>query len=392
MSPYRILYHHRIRSDDGQAVHVREMIRALQAQGHQVMECALVHKSDPVPSNTQGSVWQHLRLPRFATELGEMAYSRQGKRMLLAAAETFRPDFIYERHALHCRSGMLASQALKVPLLLEVNSPLCDEMAKLKLLRFPRQAMRSEQEVLQYAHWVLPVSDVLAQRLQGLGAPPERIRVIRNGGEPDRYGKEQRAAGNKIRKDLGLHKGDVVAGFIGYMRAWHQLDLVLAAMQRLQDPRLHLFLVGQGPALQGLLTKAMEMGLSKKVHALGSVSAARLPDYCCAFDYALVPAINTYASPLKLFDSLAAGIATVAVDQPNIHEVIEDGSTGLLFPSGDVAALAAQMWRFTEDVEFARSLGKSGRQSLVENDWTWSGAAKRVVAAFEEVNSLEPCQ
>jgi hypothetical protein len=33
---YRILYHHRIRADDGQAVHIRELIAALRRQGHEV--------------------------------------------------------------------------------------------------------------------------------------------------------------------------------------------------------------------------------------------------------------------------------------------------------------------------------------------------------------------
>jgi hypothetical protein len=43
--PRRILYHHRIRADDGQAVHVRELIAALRTAGHVVDECALVPKT-----------------------------------------------------------------------------------------------------------------------------------------------------------------------------------------------------------------------------------------------------------------------------------------------------------------------------------------------------------
>ena len=45
MNPYRILYHHRIRAEDGQAVHVREMIGALRTAGHEVLESALVPKA-----------------------------------------------------------------------------------------------------------------------------------------------------------------------------------------------------------------------------------------------------------------------------------------------------------------------------------------------------------
>ena len=52
----RILYHHRIRADDGQAVHVRELIGALRRRGHQVLECALVPKAGAEPAGLEPRV------------------------------------------------------------------------------------------------------------------------------------------------------------------------------------------------------------------------------------------------------------------------------------------------------------------------------------------------
>jgi hypothetical protein len=144
--PYRILYHHRIRADDGQAVHVRELIRALQRAGHDVLECALVPKAVPgAPAGqdapgaggngTAGAspgrsavLLRHLRLPRTAVELLEIAYNRRGRAMLRQRAAGFAPDCVYERHALHCRAGLDVARELGRPLVLEVNSPMVDEM------------------------------------------------------------------------------------------------------------------------------------------------------------------------------------------------------------------------------------------------------------------------
>ena len=50
---HRILYHHRIRAEDGQAVHVRELVGALRAAGHEVRECALVSKADAAGAPVQ---------------------------------------------------------------------------------------------------------------------------------------------------------------------------------------------------------------------------------------------------------------------------------------------------------------------------------------------------
>ena len=386
MRPRRILFHHRIRADDGQAVHVRELIGALREQGHEVLECALIPKANTV-LKTGGSRWQRLRLPRWATEVLEMGYSRRGLQMLLKVGRKFRPDFIYERHALHCRAGALAARHLRVPLLLEVNAPMCEEMARLGLLRFPRLARRSEQEVLRLADRVLPVSDVLAERLCGLGAAVARLRVIRNAADPRRYNGSAQERGRELRQRLGLEATDLVVGFVGYMRDWHRLDLALQAMAEPDLGHMHLVLAGDGPAAPDLAARASRQGLAERVHQLGVVPAAQLPAVCCAFDLALVPAINEYASPLKVFDGLAAGVATVAPDQRNLREIVEDDKTAVLFPPGDPGMLSKQLSSLARDPARRRRIGAAGRQLLLDRDWTWAGNARRVIEAFVELSS-----
>ena len=84
MSRYRILYHHRIRADDGQAVHVRELISALREAGHEVLECALVQKSsggDGPPSGAR--FWQGLSLPRRAVEVLTSRLKKEQRAVLL---------------------------------------------------------------------------------------------------------------------------------------------------------------------------------------------------------------------------------------------------------------------------------------------------------------------
>jgi len=388
MTGYRILYHHRIRADDGQAVHVSELIGALRRAGHEVLECALVPKAEPVANTEEadgaGSLWTKLSLPRRVVEVLEIAYSAQGTRMLMRAAADFRPHMIYERHALHCRAGLVAARRLGVPLLEEVNSPMCDEMARLGALCFPRRARRAERSVLAGADCVLAVTEVLRQRLLECGAEPERTRVISNGSQPERFGAEARRAGRRLR--AGLPADAFVLGFVGYMRPWHRLDMALEAMAQPDLQCVHLMLVGEVPALQAVQSRAAALQLGARVHTMGVVPPDRLPAHVCAFDAALIPAINGYASPLKMFDSLAAGVITLAPDQPNLRERIEDGENGVLFAVGDVEALAERLRLVVTCPERARQIGESGLRSLIENEWTWDGNARRVTSCYEELS------
>mgnify|MGYP000986023827 CR=1 FL=1 len=385
-APRRVLYHHRIRADDGQAVHVRELIGALRAAGQEVHECALVKKTGdahPAAGGAGRGFWQRLSLPRTAIELAEMLYNRRGRAMLRAAAAAFRPDFVYERHALHCRAGLDVARELGVPLLLEVNSPMVDEMQKLGSLRFAARARATERAVLGGADAVLAVTQVLADMLVERGARRERVHVVGNAAVPERYGPATVQRAQAVRSAWALPSGAFALGFVGYMRPWHRLDLVLEAMTQpgLQD--LVLVLMGRGPAAEPLLALARERGLQARVRALGEVPPADLPAHVAATDAALIPAINDYASPLKLFDSLAAGVVTIAPDQRNLRESIRDGVTGILFRPGDVEDLAARLRTVVGDRALARSLGAAGRDLLLAQRWTWAGNAERVLAIHE---------
>jgi glycosyltransferase involved in cell wall biosynthesis len=393
--PRRILYHHRIRADDGQAVHVRELIGALRQAGHAVDECALVPKTSaaahgpPSGPSCNGQhaqrrgLWQRLRLPRTGVELLEVLYNRTGRRMLRAAAARQRPDFVYERHALHLCAGLDVARELGVPLLLEVNSPMCDEMERLGLLRLPRRARRTERAVLAGADAVLAVTQVLADRLVELGARRDRVHVIGNGAVPERYDDAASTAAKDLRVRWALPKSVFALGFVGYMRTWHRLDLVLDAMVEPGLEDLVLVLMGQGPALEPLQVAARERGLEHRLRVLGEVPAALLPAHVLACDGALIPAINGYASPLKLFDSLAAGVPTLAPDQPNLRENVRDGEDALLFRQDDAQDLVRQLRRLVGDRTFARALGEAGRRRLVAERWTWAGNAERVLEVYD---------
>jgi glycosyltransferase involved in cell wall biosynthesis len=385
VSGYRILYHHRIRADDGQAVHVRELIGALRELGHEVRECALVPKAGRVRDEGRaGGFWRRLWLPRVATELLEIGYSRRGEQMLVEAAAEFRPDVVYERHALHCDAGLRAARRIGVPLLLEVNSPLVDEMHALGVLRFAGRARRTEREVLAGADRIFAVTAVLRDILLERGADPERTTVIANGADPRRYDSPTVAAGAKIR--AGLAPPDAfVLGFVGFARAWHRLDLAVDALARPELAPVHLAIVGEGPALDEVAARARACGVADRVHFLGRCDPDQLPRHVVAFDAALIPAINRYASPLKLFDSLAAGVPTVAPRQPNLEEVVTDRQQVVLFEPSNVDSLAAAIGELVADRSHAAAIGAAGRARLDSADLTWLGAARRVVEAFESI-------
>jgi glycosyltransferase involved in cell wall biosynthesis len=368
----RILYSHRIQSRDGQSVHVEELIGALRNLGHEVLVVGpgFYDKADFGGESGLVSVIRS-RLPRAVGELAELAYNLPAYLRLRLACRRFRPHLIYERYNLYYLAGTLLARRTGVPLFLEVNAPLADERAQHGGLGLPRLARWLEHFVWRSADRVLAVTGALKDMIAAAEVPAALIEVVPNGIDPTRFAGLSRPE----------HPDDVVVlGFVGFVRDWHGLDAVIDALAAdATRIRIRLEVVGDGPALPALQQQAATLGIADRIHFAGLVDHTAIPAAVAGFDIALQPRVVTYASPLKLFEYMAAGKAIVAPDQPNIREVLTDGETALLFDP----VMPDAMWRaigwLAGDPALRARLGARAREEINRRDYTWRGNAERII-------------
>lgn len=371
----RILYSHRIQSRDGMGVHIESLVAALRAAGHEVHVVG-PPTYDAVALGGESPTFTRIRrlLPGALGELAEIAYGLVSIVRLARAARRFRPDIVYERANLFHVAGSWTAWRRGVPLLLEVNSPLAEERARFSRLRLKRLAHAAERFVWRRADIVLPVTEVLAEYVTAAGVPRARIAVVPNGIDlGDFAGLPSKAPGESVE-----------LGFVGFIRHWHGLDRVLRGLAAWRGtPRLGLTVVGEGPARADLESLAAQLGLSDRVRFTGLATREEIPRLVAGFDIALQPASVPYASPLKLFEYMAAGRAIIAPDQPNIREVLEQGRTAVLFDPASPEAMWQGIERLARDSALRASLGAAAREEVLRRDFTWAGNARRVVALAE---------
>jgi glycosyltransferase involved in cell wall biosynthesis len=305
-------------------------------------------------------------LPGFLGELAELAYNLPATRRLHAAFREMQPDVIYERCNLYFLAGAWLARRHGAKLLLEVNSPLADEREKHGGLRLARLARALEHWTWRSAGRVLPVTHVLADILVAGGVDRARIGVVPNGIDLARF--PPRAA--------PVPGAPVTLGFVGFVRAWHGLDGVIEGMAR-GPSNTRLVVVGDGPVIPDLMALAARLGLADRVVFMGLVQPGEVPAIVTGFDIALQPSATPYASPLKIFDYMAAGCAIVAPNQPNIAEILTHERTALLFEPG---GMGAALERLVGDADLRLRLGSEARAELERQNYTWSGNAARVAA------------
>ncbi|GBD42106.1 Alpha-D-kanosaminyltransferase [bacterium HR39] len=367
----RILYHHRVVSRDGQAVHIEALVEALRQAGAEV-EVAGPPLAEEEGRPSAAGVLRR-RLPKALVELAELAWGLWSAVRLVRRARRLRPDVIYERYGLHLLGGAIAARLLGLPLLVEVNAPLAEERARHGGLALEGLARRTEAWIWRAADHVFVVSGPLVRAAAQAGVPVEWITLTPNGVDPRAFADLPTPA--EAKATLGL-SGRTVLGFTGFVRPWHGLDRVVELLAELPRSDVVLVVAGDGPARPQLEERARALGVAERVRWLGVVERVRLPRILPAFDVALQPAVVPWASPLKIFEYMAAGCCILAVDSPNIREILEDGRTALLAPP---EAFGAALVRLLRDAELRRRLGEAARRAVFERGFTWPANARRVL-------------
>lgn len=377
----KILYHHRIRSKDGQFVHIEELVHALRELGHEVILSgpAVVETESFGTPDQLGHGLRRL-LPKAAYELLETGYNAVAFFRLLAAWRRHKPDALYERYNLFLMAGTWLKRLTGLPMIVEVNAPLSEERAKYGGLSLISFAKRLERYVWRNADAVVTVTRPLARHIENAVGVADHIVIMPNGIDPQRF--SAAPSTEEAKRRLGL-AGRTVLGFTGFVRDWHRLDRIIDYIaDRPQRPDLCLVIIGDGPAVPELRAHAQARGVAERMVFKGLVPRDAVRDHVAAFDVALQPAVTPYASPLKMIEYMALGRAIVAPDLPNIAELLRDGETGLLFDPQSDGAIACALDRLLKDAALRAQLGEAARKAVETQKLTWQHNAERSVHLF----------
>jgi glycosyltransferase involved in cell wall biosynthesis len=207
--------------------------------------------------------------------------------------------------------------------------------------------------------------------------------VVPTAVDADRFSPE--VDGSAVRHSLGLENRFVI-GWVGSFRRFHGIDLAVDALARLQSaiPEAALMLVGDGFERAAIEEHASRLGLADSVRFVGQVGNQSLPTFVRAFDAAVLTARegqSFHYSPLKLREYMASGLAVVAPRIGEMARISEDGKDSLLYPPGDVDALARALEMIASDRPMANRLGDAAR-SFALNGSTWDNRLDQVCDAL----------
>jgi len=181
---------------------------------------------------------------------------------------------------------------------------------------------------LRHADGVAAVAPSLSRTMQELEPALEKVEVIGNGVDAQRFRPENRT---EARIKLGLSQDEKIIVSVAALKPVKGPDLLLNALALLQEKisGCRVLFVGQGPELSRLKALASRLGIGEKVDFVGSVDNDQLRYYYSAADVSCLASRNE-GWPNVILESLACGTAVVATRVGAAPDLLQEPGLGVL--------------------------------------------------------------
>ncbi len=239
------------------------------------------------------------------------------------------------------------------------------------------QLMRElEQQAALEADLVITLTEELADELASWGVSRERITVVPNAVNAERF--TPRPADTDVARQLKLPAGVPVIGYAGSAVAYEGLELLLEALAKLKarGQEFVFVLVGDGKVIDTVKATAKTLGIEKNCRFTGRVAFEQVPRYLSCMDIMPIPrlssAVTEMVSALKPLEAMAMGKAVVLSDV-SPHQIMAGpaGERARLFEKDNAVALSDAIETLINNPTERERLGEAAR-AWIDRERTWN--------------------
>lgn len=218
----------------------------------------------------------------------------------------------------------------------------------------------------------------IADRFQRLGFPSERIVIVPNGVDRERFAildsPQAKQPLEELRHSFGLNDGMSLIVYVGTLSlVSHAVDLLLEAYVDVvaKMPNAFLLIVGGGEDFDKLRRLAQQLNLTSHLHFVGKVPAKQVPMYYRIADVTIDPRRQSLEAEsslsLKLVESIVAGVPCITADVGDRRQLA--GAASLVIPPNDPEALSTAILQVLNDTQLQTRLTKAIKDVRESHYW-----------------------
>lgn len=292
---------------------------------------------------------------------------------VLASLRVSKPDVLVATSPqFFCAvAGYVASRLKDCPFVFELRDIWPESIVAVGALRRSwviRWLERLELALYHRATVVVAVTSSFRRNLVSRGISPEKVRVIQNGVDLNRF--QPRSAPADLVKGLGA-EGKFVLSYIGTVGMAHAVDKIIAAAAELRDVKDLLFLI----VGEGAKKKDMEELVASRevvnVKVLPGVPKDSVGDYYALTDLSLItlrdePLFKTVI-PSKIFEVMAMAKPILSTVDGECREIVQRAGCGVFVEPENIEQMASVIRDIFTRRDSLREMGRSGRRFVEQH-------------------------
>jgi glycosyltransferase involved in cell wall biosynthesis len=239
-----------------------------------------------------------------------------------------------------------------------------------------------DRKLLRWMDAVVCVSRGQAEKVRRAGVPEAILAVIQNAVGGDAFTTPDAATRAEMAGWFDEPPQWIVgaAGRFSPEKGFAVLVEAAASVTR-THPQAGFVLFGDGPLRTDLEQRIAERGLLGRFVLAGF--REDLGRFLPNLDLGVLSSFSE-GLPVILLESAAAGVPVVATSVGGIPEVIQDGETGFLVPSGDAGSLASRIRDLLDNGAHRQAMGRAARER-VRREFSFSTMGQRYYEVFRRL-------
>ncbi|NOX97220.1 MAG: glycosyltransferase family 4 protein [Nitrospirae bacterium] len=253
------------------------------------------------------------------------------------------------------------------------------------LLPWRRKSIR---ENFKRARRILAVSHFTARELVRIGIPEEKITVIPNGVDPERF--KPGIDSSSLKEKFNLFDRKVILTVSHLVKRKGHRKIIQALPKVLERvPEAVYLIVGEGPEEDGLRQLARHYGVERQVIFAGYVSSEELPLCYNAGDVFIMTSREIEEEGdfegfgIVFLEANACGKPVIGGRSGGVKDAVIEGETGLLTDPLNHEEIAAALIRLLTEESLAENLGEKGRKRI-EKELSWRTISQRILRELEQ--------
>jgi glycosyltransferase involved in cell wall biosynthesis len=276
-------------------------------------------------------------------------------------------------------AGLIIAKLRGIPLVFEVRDLWPESAIELGQLNNPRHVRYGHATAnlcYQHAKGIVGVTRGICAELKTKKLPADKLFLIKNGTNPNRY---RYIFDRGLEKELGW-EGKFIVLYAGIHGMAQGLETVLEAAELLKhENTIHFAFIGEGPTKDNLMAQAEEHNLLN-VEFLPEVSSDEIAKYISLADICLVPLkkkkLFEGALPSKIFDCWACGKPILLTVDGEARQELEAARGGVFADPEDSAAMADAILGMYKNPVASQQMGENGKRYVYKAGYIRSQQAR----------------